>query len=509
MTTLNARLREVEVNDLSLPEKVGQVLMVGFAGKDAEGARDAIVNLKVGGIIYFARNTGSIPETATLSQTLQDMAAACGSLPLLISIDQEGGPVVRLDRGLPLMPGPMSLGATGDPDLAFKVARATGTQVRAAGININLAPVLDANDNPANPVIGVRSFGSDPSLVETLGAAAVKGFMSAGVAPVGKHFPGHGNTSVDSHFDLPVLPHTMERLEEVELRPFRAAIRAGVPAIMTAHILFSVIDPERPATLSEPVLQGLLRRALGFQGVIMTDCMEMDAISKNPGTARGAVLALKAGADMVLISHTSRYQREAYEMIVEAVRTGEIPLSRLDDAVRRVLSMKKALKVPNPLPPDAALTEEFRRLSAEAHLRSITVLKDDTLPRPGGPGSRFVIHSPYPATALVEALTRRGAQVVHRIYEGDTGSGSHDATVVVLTQNAWKDAEHAAHVKSILQEKPDAIVVAARDPYDFRVFPEARSFICSYSHRPEALQALAEVITGAAPGKGKLPVMLQ
>lgn len=154
----------MEVGDLSLREKVGQVLMVGFSGKDPEGAAVAVRDLKVGGIIYFARNTGTVAETAALSQALQDMAASCGNLPLLISVDQEGGPVVRLDRGLPLMPGPMSLGATGDPELALKVARAAGIQVRAAGINMNLAPVLDVNDNPDNPVIGVRSFGSDPSL---------------------------------------------------------------------------------------------------------------------------------------------------------------------------------------------------------------------------------------------------------------------------------------------------------------------------------------------------------
>jgi beta-N-acetylhexosaminidase len=505
MNGRNARIRELEVRDLSLREKVGQVLMLGFAGTEPEGAVEAVCDLKAGGIIYFARNTGSVAETATLSRKLQEMATSFGNLPLLISTDQEGGPVVRLDRGLPLMPGAMSLGATGDPDLAFRVAHGTGTQLRAAGISVNLAPVLDVNDNPANPVIGVRSFGSGPSLVETLGTAAVRGFMSAGIAPVGKHFPGHGNTSVDSHFGLPVLPHPLKRLAEVELRPFKSAVRAGLPAIMTAHILFSAIDPERPATLSEPVLEGLLRRDMGFQGVIMTDCMEMRAIADDPGTARGAVLALKAGADMVLISHTPSLQREAYEMICEAVKRGEIPPSRLDDAVRRILALKKALRAPNPLPPEAADTEELRLLSEAAHLRSVTVLKSEGLPLRAGPNSRFVILSPYPATDLGEALGKSGAQVVYGTY----GDIDLEGTVIVLTENAWKNPKHAEYVGRVLRGKPGAVVVATRDPYDFRIFPEARSFICTYSRRAEALKALARILTGAAQASGRLPVRLQ
>ena len=524
-----------DVKALSLEDKVGQVLMVGFPGKDPEGAKEAVCDLKVGGIIYFARNTGTVSETAALSSALQDMAEAAGNLPLLISVDQEGGPVVRLDKGLPLMPGAMALGATGDAELAYKTARAVGTQMRAAGINMDLAPVLDVNDNPDNPVIGVRSFGSDPALVETLGAASVQGFLSSGIAPVGKHFPGHGNTSVDSHLDLPVLPHPLERLAQVELRPFRAAIMKGLPAIMTAHIVFKAVDPDLPATLSAPVLQRLLRRDLGFQGLIMTDCMEMNAISNYFGTARGAVMALKAGADMVLISHTRELQREAYRLIVEAVRSGEIPLSRLDEAVWRVLTLKKALRIPNPLPPEEADTEELRELSAEAHLRSVTVLKGEGLPLRKDPGSRVVIASPYEETELAEALKGTGMQVARVVYgssgpalmveeygsepgEKARGGVSGDAlaemdparadAVIVLTRSAWKNEEQASFVRSVLQKRPDAVLVATGDPYDVRVFREARTFLCTYSHRREALRALAAILTGRYEAQGKLPVIL-
>ncbi|MGI6632508.1 MAG: glycoside hydrolase family 3 protein [Bacillota bacterium] len=527
------------LEDLSLEEKAGQVFMVGFPGRDRDGARTAICDLKVGGIAYFARNTGTVRETAALSAELQEMAAGSSGIPLLISADQEGGLVSRLTEGLPLMPGPMSLGAVGDPDLVRDVSRAIGTQIRAAGINVNLAPVLDVNDNPQNPVIGVRSFGSDPALVERLGTAAVRGYLDAGVAPVGKHFPGHGNTSVDSHLELPVLPHSMERLDRVELRPFRAAIRAGIPAIMTAHIVFHAVDPERPATLSEPVLNGLLRRKLGFGGVIMTDCLEMSAVSRNPGPARGAILALLAGADMLLLSHTVEYQREAYFGLIEAVRAGEVPQSRLDEAVKRVLTLKRALRIPNALPPDAADGAELRGLSSESHRRSITIVRDEGDSLPLRPSRAVAVVSAVNAAPLVETLeTARIRVSSYGMYQspatgGPPGAGSagildpEDAiasaaeglpqveapngsdTVILLTDNAWKDSKQAAVAQSILKDRPDAIVIALRDPYDLRVLPEAKTFICTYSRRPEALRAAAEVLLGKARAEGRLPLSLE
>lgn len=367
--------------NLSLEQKVGQVFMFGFPSGDPEGARELVEDLHAGGIIYFARNLDTVEQAAALSETLQGWALSSPpGLPLLISIDQEGGIVARLTKGIPIMPGPMSL-AAGSMGLArsdvSRVHEATGIQLRAAGVNMNLAPDLDVNDNPNNPVIGVRSFGQDPEVVAQLGVDAIEGLLSAGVIPVGKHFPGHGNTSVDSHFGLPVLPHPMKRLDRMELVPFRAAVAAGIPAIMTAHIVFQAIDPELPATLSRKVLQGLLREKLGFQGLILTDCMEMDAIGKSPGTVRGAVMALKAGADMVLVSHTRELQVAAYRAVLAAVRSGELAESRLDEAVQRILAAKQSFGVPNPLPSREATRREFWTLSRESHLASITVVKDE------------------------------------------------------------------------------------------------------------------------------------
>lgn len=517
----------MKASRLSLEQKVGQVFMFGFQGQSAEDAAYAVRDLKAGGIIYFARNLSDVRTTSALSRSLQDMAAGSCAAPLLIAADQEGGLVSRLTRGLPGMPGPMALAATGDPGLAERVSRAIGTQLRAAGVNVDLAPVLDVNDNPANPVIGVRSFASDPSVVAEFGRAAVRGLLASGVGPVGKHFPGHGNTAVDSHLDLPVLSQTMDRLDRVELAPFRAAISEGLPAIMTAHIVFRAIDPDNPATMSAPVLQGLLRHRMGFAGAIMTDCMEMQAVARGPGVAKASVRAFKAGADLVLISHTRELQVEAFNALLEAVRSGEVSEKRLNESVERVLSLKSRLGVPNPLDPGDADTPDMRALSRDAHRRSVTVLRSEPelLPLRRQQGSVAIVAATLEpsvhagvvttaagataAAALSEALRARGvsARVVPAAQAVTTEAKTGRATIVV-TQNAWKDAGQAGAARKLIEAAPRAVVVAVRDPYDAVTLASARTFMCSYSPRPEAMEAVATVLTGEEEATGRLPVRL-
>jgi beta-N-acetylhexosaminidase len=427
----------------------------------------------------------------------------------------------------------MALGATKDPSLVEAVSRAIGTQLRAAGVNLNLAPVLDVNDNPANPVIGARSFGSDPAAVATLGAAAVKGFLESGVAPVGKHFPGHGNTSVDSHLDLPVLRQPIERLERVELAPFRAAIAGGLPAIMTAHIVFNAIDPLNPATMSEGVLKGLLRGRMGFRGLIMTDCLEMDAVSRQPGTVRAAVLALRAGADLLLISHTQSLQEQALEGVAAAVKSGEVAESRLNEAVERVLSLKKALGAPNPLEPEDACMPALWALSREAHLRSITLVRGSVRAgRQDGEAADklaetlVVSLAPLPRAPAGAAGGSAGTPAGHELAKSLTDLAGIPARevrpderlaslagvpgrLIILTQNAWKDPEQLTLARRLLEAVPDAVVAAARDPYDVAALPQARTFLCAYSPRPEAMEALALVLSGREGAAGRLPVALE
>ncbi len=405
----------------------------------------------------------------------------------------------------------------------------TGTQLRAAGINMNLAPVLDVNDNPRNPVIGIRSFGDDPHRVAALGKQVVSGLLESGVIPCGKHFPGHGNTSVDSHTDLPFLPHDLNRLDETELVPFRAAIESGLPAIMTAHIAFRALDPHFPATLSENVLVGLLRRRLGFDGLILTDCMEMSAIAKSPGTVRGAVQAVKAGADLVLISHTREFQEEAYDALLASVKSGDIPMSRLDEAVSRVLLAKKRFGLPNPLPPEDADDPGSRDIAANLHVWSISVIEDTSGLIPlASEAPVLLIHSTGatgagsgdpPSSPLAGALRSRGTRHIREVLSHTEGElkkalsePSGRRTTLVLSKNASSDARRAKATselgRALLDRGENVVVVATGNPEDLSLIPGAGAYICTYGDRPAAMEALAEILCGRRKASGKPPVKI-
>jgi len=538
------------LKQLALEEKIGQVFMFGFPGKSPEGACTLIKTLKPGGIIYFARNCGTVKEVAALSAQLQNWARdSAAGIPLFIAADQEGGIVARLTQDIPVMPGPMSLSAAaskGSANLIEQASRAMAIQLRSAGINVNLAPVLDVNDNPENPVIGIRSFGEDPGLVAKYGALATKGFIQGGVIAVGKHFPGHGNTSVDSHLDLPVLPHSMERLGSCELVPFTTAINQGIPAIMSAHIVFQAIDSQKPATLSRAVLKGLLRDTLGFQGLIMTDCLEMNAISKHPGTARGAVEALKAGCDLLLVSHTRALQEQAWIELLEAVRSGEVSEDRLDDSVERILRFKQIFQIPNCLPPEKAYGPDSEKLSRELHLRSITLVKNERslipLPSAGdrklklclagpmpkkllqvedpltpGPGLQISGPGRSPKTALGKSLYELCNTLEIDEIDMDEPQALErslalaedaDATII-LAQNAAKNPVQSLFIKTLTQKVSNAVLIATRDPYDIEIAPAIHTYLCTYSNRPEAMRALAQVLVGKSVPLGKLPVSLR
>lgn len=534
---------------LTLEEKVGQVFMFGFAGKGPEGATRLIEELHPGGIIYFARNTGTIEEVSSLSQSLQECATHTGSgVPLLIAADQEGGIVSRFKSDIPRMPGPMALAAAvsnKDHSLVNKASRAMGLQLRAAGINMNFAPVLDVNNNPKNPVIGIRSFGEDPSLVADLGVTAIEGFISAGIIPVGKHFPGHGNTSVDSHLALPVLSQSIAELESCELVPFKAAIQANAPAVMSAHIIFQAIDPQNPATLSRAVISDLLRGTLGFKGLAVTDCLEMNAISRYVGAAAGALSAFKAGCDLLLISHTYEVQKQAYSSLMEAVKTGEITEDRLDAAVNRILRLKETFKLPNSLPAEIAHDPGFAKLSHDLHVRSITLVKNErnSIPlRPAdGENLRICIAMPKPRRqALVEnpveklsastdpswKLNRQTDLAISisnlcpkaeitEVFMQDPASiercilvSSKVHATIVLSENAMIDENQAKFIQKVISEAPNVILIATRNPYDISVAPSVETYLCTYGTQSEAMESLAEVLLGLKQATGSLPVSI-
>lgn len=329
----------------------GQHIMAGLPGTEIDPAFAALVReCKVGNVILFRRNVKNAAQLARLCASLRELIVSETGMEPFIAIDQEGGVVSRFSPDMATTPGAMALAAAGG-DAPYRAARLTAAQLRAAGVNFDLAPVLDVNSNPLNPVIGVRSFGDLPEKAAERAMGFMRGLLDGGVMACGKHFPGHGDTDTDSHIGLPRVDKSREQLEECELLPFRRAIEAGIPAIMSSHVLFPALEPEKlPATMSRRILTGLLREELGFGGVIISDCMEMDAVAKFYGTVNGAAAALKAGADIVCISHTAALARETAERLWqryeaaegderrELERSGE----RIAEAKRRFTAVPKA-----------------------------------------------------------------------------------------------------------------------------------------------------------------------
>ena len=328
---------------MDIREKIGQRLVFGFPGTTVPAEFAALVReYKIGNVILFRYNIESLPQLARLCADIQELVRGATGRDAFITIDQEGGMVTRLPWDAVNVPGSMALAATGKPENAVLAAEITARQLRGVGVNFNLAPDLDVNSNPMNPVIGVRSFGDDPERVALFGAKAVEGYKNGGMLCCGKHFPGHGDTAVDSHIGLPCIEKTMDELEACELISFRAAIKAGIPAIMSSHILFPNIEPNGvPATMSRTIMHDLLRETLGFDGLILSDCMVMDAIRRHYGTAHGVVEAMRAGVDMVFVSSNADLQRESAAAALAAAESGSIDARELDGSAERILRAKE------------------------------------------------------------------------------------------------------------------------------------------------------------------------
>jgi beta-N-acetylhexosaminidase len=329
---------------MSLAEKVGQLFIVGFEGTEVTPELEAWMSTYAwGGVILFGRNVESPAQVLLLTQGLQRMMQVRGHPPLLIAVDQEGGRVARFKAPFTAFPSAAMVGQMGSEPLTYNVGRALATELRAVGITMDMAPVLDVRSNPANTVIGDRAFSTDPHAVARLGIAFMGGLHAAGVLAVGKHFPGHGDTCLDSHVALPLCDRTVAQLKACELLPFEAAIAAGLEAIMTAHVVYPSWDADLPATLSSAILTGILRGSMGFQGVIISDDLGMAAVSESLPWEEVAVQALRAGVDLLLICHLGERQEQAHARILSAVRHGLLPETLVDRAVARIGRLKSRL----------------------------------------------------------------------------------------------------------------------------------------------------------------------
>jgi len=329
------------VAQMTLDEKIGQLMMVGVDGERfTSDMEDLIQKEKVGGIILLPKNISSAEQTMKLLNDLKN-ANEVNEIPLFLSVDEEGGTISRLPDEFDELPTTREIGKMNKPDFSLEVGKFLAGQVKSLGYNMNMAPVLDVDSNLDNPVIGDRSFSSDPDIVASLGIATMKGMQEEQVIPVVKHFPGHGDTSVDSHSALPILEADMDRLNALELIPFKNAIDEGADAVMTAHILFPKIDSAHPATLSEKLVNGLLREQLGFEGVIITDDLTMGAIRTSYSAGQAAVRAFLAGHDILLICHEYDNYYMAIQAMKEAVTSGKIAEDRVDESVERILKLKE------------------------------------------------------------------------------------------------------------------------------------------------------------------------
>ena len=346
------------MTDADVERCAARLCGIGFDGLTLPESARELIAAGVGFVVLFARNVASPQQVAALNASIK--AAAPGSIA--ICVDQEGGRVARLREGFTPLPAMRSLGERNDAGLAFAIGQMMGRELRAVGFDVDFAPVLDVDTNPANPVIGSRSFSHDPQIVARLAVQLAAGLQDAGVAACGKHFPGHGDTSQDSHVALPRLDHDLARLEAVELVPFEAAARAGIAAIMTSHIVFTPLDAISPATLSPAVLDGVLRRRLKYDGLVFTDDLEMGAITQHCDTGEAAVRAIEAGADVALICHTVARQRAAIAAIMSAIRSERLGRERLEQSLERIDRLHARYARPVAFTPHVLASSEHRAL---------------------------------------------------------------------------------------------------------------------------------------------------
>jgi beta-N-acetylhexosaminidase len=522
------------MRDLTITEKIGQMLMFGWQGATpeenltvSEHAGILVDEFRVGGIALLGRNV-STPErvTATMNE-LQSRSP----VPLLISVDQEGGPVARLKCPFAIFPSNMALAATGSPDYCRRAAQAVAQELLAVGINFNFAPCLDVNINPENPIIGVRSYGESPDTVAKFGVAAIEGYQSQGLFACAKHFPGHGDTDVDTHLSLPAITYEWDRLNAVELLPFRAAIEAGVASIMTTHIAFTVLDQDLPATLSKAVITGLLRNDLGYDGLIITDCLEMKAISDNFTPEDAAVLAVQAGVDILLDGHTLEYQRRLRQALIDAVESGVISEKRIDESVARILAAKKqcGLYARRPADPAAIYSivgaDDIQQLKREIAERSVTLIRnaDGFLPLRPQARDQIAVIGMHPVTAVfAEVIRERHSNIQEfRISASPTpeeiakaeelAKGSHAVVIAACPEEPWvsglvDEQAQAKFINRLLDSGVPAVIIAAREPYLLRQFPRSRACMATYGYPEDSVRAAVDVLFGIVQPTGRLPV---
>jgi beta-N-acetylhexosaminidase len=544
-----------------LKDKIGQLLVIGFLGGEEglDTLKSVVSRTRAGNVILFSRNTGTFEETA---RTVEKVKAIIGNeigISPLVGVDQEGGIVARLRKGVTPMPGAMAMAAAvagGKSDIGDieRIAAICGSELLSLGINWNMAPVADVNVNPANPVIGVRGFGEDPSMVSELASAFARGLAFSGVLATAKHFPGHGDTETDSHLGLPLIRHSPERLGEVELVPFRRLIKEGIDIVMIAHVRYSSIEPEQiPATMSRRVVTELLKGELGFQGIACSDCMEMKAIAGHfPDAAKKAIAA---GMDLIIVSHSAEAQIAAADSIFEAVLAGEIPESRIDEAVARVSLAKEKLRFSTATARNGLQHQSARQniagdsyaLARKISRASLSLLVGGEAfpPQKGSfivdirPETLTDVEDGDRALGVAESLRRLGSPMSIETAEAKLSTTDSEEVLKKVERSIMADKElnpelrpslvlclHAPLVSEgqmVLVEKAARFsarsnvplgLVLMRSPYDARQLSDlvhasgaARpAILCAYEYSGLSSESVADFLVGRCDALGKCPV---
>ncbi|MBR5596705.1 MAG: glycoside hydrolase family 3 protein [Lachnospiraceae bacterium] len=582
------------IRKMSLRDKIMQMMMLSFRYWD-ENPQDSqeqvnftemndqvswiVENYKPGAVIYFAQNLEETKQSYELTMKFQEAAMKNDGLPMMICADQEGGLVYRLKSGT-AMPGNMALGATSNPQYSYLTGQVIGSELNAIGINTNLAPVVDVNNNANNPVIGLRSYSDDPKVVGEMASEAMKGIAESDVISCAKHFPGHGDTSVDSHYGLPCVDKSLDELKNCELMPYETLIAGGIDMIMTAHILYSQLEKDTiyslktgkeealPATMSDDIITGLLKESMGFEGIVVTDAMNMEGITNSWDEVQAVVNAIAAGVDMICMpcNLTSMEDVASLEKIIEgieaAVQEENIPVSRIDDAVTRILTVKHKFGIldwnASKYSLENAMTivgsDYNRTIERQTAAAAVTVVqnKNNTLPLKIKKRSKVLVMVPYKNEeaqmlmgwnrAKEAGLIPNSAKVRSVCFDENTTLKTYKKdirwadTVIIISEigsaakmngGSWESAYPLEVISYAEKKRKTTIVQSVSKPYDVQSYPMADAVLAVYGSKgsgvdpTEALvggitksQAACgpniiagmEVILGIFGAKGTLPV---
>ena len=521
-----------KLNDLTLEQKIGQLLVVGFHTKVLnEDFEELIKKYHFGNVIVFQRNIENSLQLGELDNSIQTLMEKHNNIPAFIGIDQEGGMVVRLFNKATYFPGNMAVAAGISCVEAYEIGAAIGRELHDVGVNINFAPVLDVNNNPQNPVIGVRSYGDIPEKVAQYGKHFFKGLQSEKILSCGKHFPGHGNTNVDSHLGLSTISSDLLELRKVELVPFVEAINNGIDGIMTTHILFSSLEKNNlPATLSKTVLTGLLKEELGFKGLVVTDCMEMKAITSNFGIEDAAIKALNAGIDLLCISHTKEVQIRAFNAIKRAVETGIISMEVLDSKVEKILYFKEKYDLYNWRKLNGKIHDEELKRHAKLAMaiseKSITLVKDQKGLLPLKSEGLISITPISMAISIADDEIEKanlGKVLAYDIgckyinynlkeidEDGIISKVSNKKTILFGSYNLNLNQSQKSLLDRLIATGKDIVLVALRNPYDISNYKnEISTILCTYEYTKLSVNSVIKVLKGEIAPQGRLPVKVE